>query len=107
MIYILESYDSTFDASIVQSVWDVDNKIDVEKEYLVYLITLAKEKLNLTINPHWGNAMNYGNHNSHMSEDEYNKAKKEWDKILQKKNLHWFLKNVIKARRLKFKQAYM
>lgn len=106
MIYILEYYDNIFDDTIVQSVWDVDNGIDVEREYMVYLIALAKGEFNLTINTHWGNAMNHKDHNYHLSEEEYKKAEKEWDKMLKKKNKQWFIKEVLKGRQLKFKQVY-
>lgn len=104
MIYVLKNWDG-YDGESIDSVWDIKHK-DVESKYKEFMIE-ESEILGIVINPHWLNIMSHNPHHNFLTETEYKKAKKAWNKILQKQSIKWFLREILKARELDFKDIYL
>ena len=97
MIYI--SYrNSNFDNSLtINNVWEV-NCNNVQEKYIEFMHEKAKE-INVVINPHWLNIMNWQDHNNHLSIGEYGNKEKQWNKIKRQWNVDRFIFEILKGRR--------
>ena len=73
------------------------------KKYKDYIQTLAKEGYNLVVNPHWLNVMDYELHNSHLNKSDYNRSKKDWNKLLKTYNISNFILEELGGKELEFK----
>lgn len=105
MIYIVKRTDSLTESTYINSVWEVKGAIDVEQSYSNFLAAKAEE-LDIVINEHWHNIMNRGNHHPHLTEEEYKAKVKQWGKVLRTYNIESYLGNVLRARKIKFKEIY-
>lgn len=101
MIYIRTKYDSLCEDTHIVAVYSVICK-DVSLEYKKFMIDKA-QKINLNINPHWLNAMDYENNNTHLSIDDYNIKLKQWEKILRTWNIGKFICDILKGVKLNYK----
>ena len=97
MIYI--SYrNSNFDNSLsINNVWEV-NCNNVQEKYIEFMHEKAKE-INVVINPHWLNIMNWQDHNNHLSIGEYGNKEKQWNKIKRQWNVDRFISEILKGRK--------
>ena len=100
MIYITFRRSIIDDSQTINNVWDV-NYVNVEELYKEFMIDKS-ESMNIIINPHWLNIMNYDDHNSHISIDAYKTKSKTWSKILRQWNIDKFISEILKGR----KQSY-
>lgn len=74
MIYITY-IDAKFENTLtVKNVWNVSYQ-NVEERYVEFMHEKAKE-IDVVINPHWFNLMNWQDHNNHLSIGEYGKKRK-------------------------------
>lgn len=95
MIYITYRNSNFDNSSTVNNVWSVkcDN---VEEKYIEFMHEKAKE-INVVINPHWLNIMNWQDHNSHLSIGEYGNKEKQWNKIKRQWNIDKFIADILKG----------
>lgn len=100
MIYIKTHYDSLCEDTSVVGVYQVGCK-DVEEKYKSFMLEKAKD-LNLVVNPHWLNAMDYTNNNPHLSKEEYEAKCKQWKKILRQWNVSKYICEVLKGVKLDY-----
>ena len=56
----------------------------------------AKE-INVVINPHLLNIMNWQDHNNHLSIGEYSNKEKQWNKIKRQWNIDKFISEILKG----------
>ena len=100
MIYI--SYrNSDFDNSLsINNVWEV-NCNNVQEKYIEFMHEKAKE-INVVINPHWLDIMNWQDHNNHLSIGEYGNKEKQWNKIKRKWNVDRYISEILKGRKLNY-----
>ena len=100
MIYI--SYrNSKFDNSLtINNVWEV-NCNNVQEKYIEFMHEKAKE-INVVINPHWLDIMNWQDHNNHLSIGEYGNKEKQWNKIKRQWNVDRFISEILKGRKLQY-----
>ena len=97
MIYITYR-NSNFDNSLsVNNVWEV-NCNNVQEKYIEFMHEKAKE-INVVINPHWLNIMNWQNYNNHLSIGEYSNKEKQWNKIKRQWNVDKFISEILKGRK--------
>lgn len=95
MIYITYR-NSNFDNSLsVNNVWNVKYQ-NVQERYIEFMHEKAKE-INVTINPHWLNIMNWQDHNNHLSIGEYGNKEKQWNKIKRQWNIDKFISEIMKG----------
>lgn len=102
MIYI--THEKTFDnATVVKNVWCVkyDN---VEERYIDFMHEKAKE-INVLINPHWLNIMNWQDHNNHLSIGEYGNKVKQWNKIKRQWNIDKFISEILKGKKENYRSV--
>ena len=99
MIYLVREHNDFMEHKVVTSVWDVDHQ-DAERAYKEYMLGEAEE-INLVINPHWLNVMDYINNNSHLDFDDYLAKKSFFQKFRERNPIDKFLEN-IGGRRLKY-----
>jgi len=92
-IYIIQSDD------IPRRVF-ISKDSKVKKKYKWYILKIA-DKHNVVINPHWYNVMDHKLHNSHLSEEEFKKIDKKWDKVLKQHSFAFFAANVLKLEEIK------
>ena len=101
MIYI--TYENSYfdNRRTVKNVWDVgcDN---VGELYIEFMKKKAAE-LNIVINPHWLNIMNWQDHNKHLSIGEYRNKEQQWAKIRRQWNVDKFISEVLRGRKERFK----
>lgn len=95
MIYITYRNSNFDDSRTVHNVWSVkcDN---VEEQYIEFMNEKAK-KINIIINPHWLNIMNWQDHNNHLNIDEYSIKEKQWDKIKKQWTIDKFISEILKG----------
>ena len=79
--------------------WEIGFDTKVNTLYKNWLIQEASLK-QLVINPHWMCLMNREDHNTHLSEEEWKKADKDWDRFLKKHNIRWFIDNRLKGKKV-------
>ena len=89
MIYITYRNSNFDNSTTVHNVWSVECK-DVEEKYIDFMHDKAKE-INVIINPHWLNIMNWQDHNNHFSIGEYSNKEKQWIKIQRQWNIDKFI----------------
>jgi len=100
MIYITFR-DSNFDDSqSIKNVWNLKYE-QVDELYIAFMQKKA-EVMNIAINPHWLNILNYQDHNNHLTELEYNIKVKEWSKKLKEYNIDKFISEILNGRKEKF-----
>ena len=104
MIYI--TYRNTnFDNTLsVNNVWSV-NCNNVEERYIEFMHEKAKE-INIVINPHWLNLMNWQDHNNHLSIGEYGNKEKQWNKIRRQWNIDKFISEILHGRKQNFNELH-
>lgn len=95
MIYITYRKSNFDNAPIVNNVWRV-NSNNVEEKYIAFMHEKAKE-INVVINPHWLNIMNWQDHNNHLSIGEYGNKEKQWNKIKRQWNIDKFISEILKG----------
>lgn len=105
MIYIVKWNDRITKTTYTNSVWEVKGDVDVEQSYSNFLAAKAEE-LGIVINEHWHNIMNRENHHPHLTEEEYETKVKQWKKVLRRHNIESYLGNVLRARKVEFKEIY-
>jgi len=101
MIYITNKYSD--DYNHIQNVWqvDVDN---AEELYLKFMIDKSIE-MNIIVNPHWLNIMDYTKCNSHLTKNDYNILSKKWKKFLHSWNLDRYIFEKLHGTKLDFKTS--
>ena len=92
MIYINSVYDIEDESSHIESVWSLNDNIDIKKEYDIFIKQEAKN-INAIIHPNWYNLMNYKNHHSNLTEKEYDDLEMLWNGILDEYNIEWFIES--------------
>ena len=106
MIYITKKYVDRYgevDTYINNLFFIGDNSIDPKEQYNEFLLEKSKE-LDLVINPHWYNPMNYEDHNPHISKTSYKKKCKEWERFLLKYDIDKFIENNLGGKKLDYKE---
>ena len=76
MIYVTYRNSYLGGRKVVKNIWSVDCE-DVEQRYIEFMREKAHE-INIVINPHWLNIMNWKDHNNHLSIEEYREKTKAW-----------------------------
>ena len=100
MIYVTYQ-NSYFDRrKVVKNIWNVDYE-DVEQRYIEFMKEKAHE-INIVINPHWLNIMNWKDHNNHLSIEEYRKKEQQWAKIRRQWNVDKFISEVLRGWKERF-----
>jgi hypothetical protein len=93
---------SYFDGrKVVNNIWNVDYE-DVEQRYIEFMRERAHE-INIVINPHWLNIMNWKDHNDHLSIEEYREKEQQWAKIRRQWNVDKFISEVLRGRKERFR----
>ena len=100
MIYITYKHCSFSNGTHVNNVWESQYS-DLEIAYKTFLKEMAHE-LNIVINPHWRNIMNYEDHNKHLTKEEYKLKSKEWKRILKLCTFDAFIEAHGKGKKLKY-----
>ena len=101
MIYVTYQ-NSYFDRrKVVKNIWNVDYE-DAEQRYIEFMKEKAHE-INIVINPHWLNIMNWKDHNNHLSIDEYREKEQQWAKIRRQWNVDKFISEVLRGWKERFK----
>ena len=104
MIYITYR-NSNFDNSLsVNNVWEVSCN-NVQEKYIEFMHEKAKE-INVVINPHWLNIMNWQDHNNHLSIGEYGNKEKQWNKIRRQWNIDKFISEILHGRKQNFNELH-
>ena len=100
MIYI--TYENSYfdNRRTVKNVWDV-GCYNVEELYIEFMKEKAHE-INIVINPHWLNIMNWKDHNNHLSIEEYREKEQQWAKIRRQWNVDKFISEVLRGRKERF-----
>lgn len=86
---------------VVNNIWNVDYE-DVEQRYIEFMRERARE-INIVINPHWLNIMNWKDHNDHLSIEEYREKEQQWAKIRRQWNVDKFISEVLRGRKERFR----
>lgn len=86
---------------VVNNIWNVDYE-DVEQRYIEFMRERAHE-INIVINPHWLNIMNWKDHNDHLSIEEYREKEQQWAKIRRQWNVDKFISEVLRGRKERFR----
>lgn len=99
MLFLTSRYNDCTESMCVHQIWEIKGFKDKETVETLYKDWIQKkaEKLNIVINPHWLNIMNYVNHNYHLSEKEYKQKEKEWKKILRQSSIDRFIYEELKG----------
>lgn len=100
MIYITYRKSIVNDGLMVNNVWSVDSST-AQEDYILFMQEKAKE-LNIVINPHWLNIMNWQDHNNHLSIGEYGNKEKQWNKIKRQWNIDKFISEVLKGKKERY-----
>ena len=95
MIYITYINSNFGDGLSVNNIWEIDC-INVEERYIDFMHEKAKE-INVFINPHRLNIMNWQDHNNHLSIGEYGNKEKQWNKIKRQWNIDKFISEILKG----------
>lgn len=102
MIYITKKYCDFTEKYKPHKVWEVDCA-DVENEYKLFMVSRAYE-LGLIISMKHLIVANYPDHHAHMFKSEYIAAEKKWNKILKQWNIDRFIADILKGKKLEFKE---
>jgi len=86
---------------VVKNIWSVDCE-DVEQRYIEFMREKARE-INIVINPHWLNIMNWKDHNNHLSIEEYREKERQWAKIRRQWNVDKFISEVLRGWKERFR----
>lgn len=104
MIYIIYAPTPEYEPAEIDSLWQVDCD-DAHERYKQFMLDKAKE-INLVVNPHYLNVMNYKDHNKHLTLSEYQNACVVWRDIIKTKSFKYYLKDVLGAEKIKYKEIY-
>jgi hypothetical protein len=88
----------------VNSVWVV-NVDNVEEQYKNFLLKKANE-IGATVNPYWFDLLNREEFHSHLTPEEYENLKKDWEKVLKTWHIEKFIENILGGSRQKFKEIW-
>lgn len=102
MIYIIHTYCDISEHYKTHSVWEVDS-LSVEEDYKSYMVGVAGENFKIVISQHWLDIGEWTLHNWHLSAAEYKKTEKAWNKYLKEHNVEWYIEEVLKGKRLEYK----
>lgn len=100
MIYITHYYSDNF--RHIKNVWEVSDS-DVKKAYNEYLQSYALF-LDIVINPHWYNIMDWEKFHPELTKQQYKAKEKLWKKYLKTNNIDWFIENILNGTKLNFKE---
>jgi hypothetical protein len=103
MIYITKRNSNFSDSLEIKNVWFVKDN-NVEEKYIDFMLQKAKE-INVVINPHWLNIMNWQDHNNHLSIGEYGNKEKQWQKIKRQWNVDKFISEKLKGVKENYKEV--
>lgn len=101
MIYVRTKYDWMCEDTNIIGVYQVGCN-DVYEKYKSFMLDKASE-LNLKINPHYLNVMDYENNNTHLARSEYDYKFKQWQKILRMWNIDKYICDVLKGVKVEYK----
>ena len=104
MIYITYRSSSFDNSRMIKNIWSV-REDDVPQMYINFIHKKAEE-INVVINKHWLNLMNYEDHNNHLSIGEYMNKEKQWNKILRQWNIDKFIADILKGTKLEFNELH-
>lgn len=102
MIYITNRYDSLCETSYINNVWDCKQN-NVEELYKEFMYKKA-DAIGIIVNPHWLNMMNHKDHHPQLSTEVYKMREKEWKRILRQWNIDKFIGDVLRGKKLEYKQ---
>ena len=102
MIYVTFRKSMFDDAQLINNIWEVKEN-NVPQLYIDFIHEKAKE-INVIINPHWLNLMNWQDHNNHLSIGEYGNKEKQWNKITRQWNIDKFISEVLHGRKQYFNE---
>lgn len=100
MIYVTYRNSYLDGRKVVKNLWNVDCE-DVEQRYIEFMKEKARE-INIVINPHWLNIMNWKDHNNHLSIEEYREKEQQWAKIRRQWNVDKFISEVLRGWKERF-----
>ena len=95
MLYITYRLTPYNEELTIKNIWNV-KYTNVEDRYIEFIHIKAIE-LNVVISPTWLNVMNFEDHNTHLTEVEYQKKVKQWSKIMRQWNIDKFISEVLKG----------
>ena len=95
MIYVTYSNSDFNNELSISNIWNVDCN-NVEEKYIDFMHKKAKE-INVVINPHWLNIMNWQDHNNHLSIGEYGNKVKQWNRLKRTWNIDKFIYEILKG----------
>ena len=101
MIYVTYRNSCLGGRKVVKNIWNVDCE-DVEQRYIEFMKEKAHE-INIVINPHWLNIMNWKDHNNHLSIEEYREKEQQWAKIRRQWNVDKFISEVLRGWKERFR----
>lgn len=106
MITITYQPSEVYEPSRINNIWktEMDNPEELYKKHMIYY---ARNSLNLIINPHWLNAMDFKNNNSHLEEKEYKSSVKSYNKYKSIMTFDKYIKAVLCGEKLEFKESYL
>jgi len=97
MIYVTYKYCPLSEANTIKDIWEVDCE-DLEQKFRSYILGKARE-LNLEINPHWLNVLDFELHNNHLTQEEFKAKCKVWK---NRPTLKHFIKNELEGKKVKY-----
>jgi hypothetical protein len=100
MIYITNEYSEFLESTSIFNVWEVEQD-NVEELYKEFMISKSLI-LNIVINEHWLNIMDYKNHHTHLGINDYKKVKKEWNKFLELYTIDKFILDELNGKKLEY-----
>lgn len=103
MIYITHRNSNFSEGLAINNVWNV-NYQNVEERYIDFMRVKAKE-IDVVINPHWLNLMNWQDHNNHLSIGEYGNKEKQWNKIKRQWNIDKFISEILKGTKENYREV--
>ena len=98
MLYITYESSSFDEGRNIKNIWQSDDKELLEK-YKQFMLDSAK-KQNIVINPHWLNGMNYEDHNTHLTREDYIHKLKIWNKYLRNWTFDTFISQICRGIKL-------
>ena len=103
MIYITYTTSNWDNKKEIKNVWRVYSE-NVEEKYIDFMKSKAKE-IDVVINPHWLNIMNWQDHNNHLTIGEYGNKEKQWMKIKRQWNIDKFISEILKGNKLNYRSV--
>lgn len=104
MIYVTFRNSMFDDGQLINNIWEVKEN-NVPQLYIDFIHEKAKE-INIVINPHWLNLMNWQDHNNHLSIGEYGNKEKQWNKIRRQWNIDKFISEILHGRKQNFNELH-